>query len=144
MHYRLISPSRTRELLIEVKDPTLQQDEDQGHTQLFCIVSIRDLLTTSNQKHIIPLLSFSRTSKTTDESLTSQKQHHVSDIEEVSESRTVAEKSSCHYRYSNIVTYHRNNSEETKHTMGQTLRPNLIEATVTVQVTILPTFVSYY
>ena len=136
MHYRLISPSRTRELLIEVKDPTLQQDEDQGQTHLFCIVSIRDLLTTSNQKHIIPLLSFCRTSRTTDESLTSLEQHHVSDIEELSESRTVAEKSAFHYRYSNIITCHRNNSNANKQGMGQTYRPNIIEATVTIQVTI--------
>ena len=137
LHSRQISPSRTRELLIEVKDPALQNDNVEGHSHLFCIVSVRDLLTTSNQKHIIPLLSFCRTSRATDESLTSLEQHHVSDIEELSESRTVAEKSAFHYRYSNIITCHRNNSNANKQSMGQAFRPNIIEATVTIQVTIL-------
>ena len=136
LHCRLISPSRTRELLIEVKDPAHQQLDDYvGHSHLFCIVSVRDLLTTSNQKHIIPLLSFCRTSRTIDESRTSLKQHHVSDIEKLSESRTLAEKSS--YHYSNIITCHQNSAKENKQTMGKAGRRNGTEATVTIQVIVL-------
>ena len=127
-------------MLIEVKDPAHQQ-LDVGHSHLFCIVSVRDLLTTSNQKHIIPLLSFCRTSKTKDESLTSSlKQHHVSDIEKLSESRTLAEKSSYNYHYSNIITCRRNTSKDNKHTKSQTWRPNLTEATITIQVIISQPF----
>lgn len=125
-------------MLIEVKDPAHQQLYDYvGHSHLFCIVSVRDLLTTSNQKHIIPLLSFCRTSRAIDESLTSLKQHHVSDIENLSESRTLAEKSS--YHYSNIITCHRNTSKENKQTVGKACRRNGTEATVTIQVIVQTT-----
>lgn len=129
----LISPSRTRELLIEVKDPGMNKNSRKSHSHFFCIISVRDLLTTSNQKHVIPLLSFCRASKTSEEPLTPLTNQQVSDIDKLSDSIKVSEKPSYHYHYS-ASSCHQSLSEENTKMMNHTSYPNEIDATVTLQV----------
>ena len=130
----LISPSRTREILIEVKDPGTNENSRKSHSHFFCIISVRDLLTTSNQKHVIPLLSFCRASKTSAEALTPLTNQQVSDIDKLSDSIKVAEKPQYHYHYS-ASSCHQSLLEENAQIMNHTSQqPNVIDATVTLQV----------
>ena len=132
LNFRSISPSKTRELLIEIKDPTLNGKSkkdvvDPSH--FFCIISIRDLLTTSNQKHIIPLLSFRRSSAVTAEAeaIRTVKNQQVSATHKLPDV-SVAENTSYQYHY--LCDPCNQNSASVD---GKT-NPNMIEASITLQV----------
>ena len=130
INFRSISPSKTRELLIEIKDPTLNgKSKDVGPSHFFCIISIRDLLTTSNQKHIIPLLSFRRSSAVTAEAeaIRTFKNQQVSATHKLPDV-SVAENTSYQYHY--LCDPCNQNSTSVD---GKT-NPNMIEASITLQV----------
>ena len=100
-----------------------------GHSHFFCVISVRDLLTTSNQKHIIPLLSFCRNSEMTAGTMVTLANKQMSN--EIKQSDTnVAEKTDCHYHYSTNPCHH-NTFQEGKNDPAQ---HNIMEATITMQV----------
>ena len=134
-HSSFISPSRTREILIEVKDPsTIGKNQSGGHSHFFCVVSVRDLLTTSRQTHIIPLLSFCRPSQipTSETSKGSVNQHHVTCRGQLSENKVAAEKP-YHYHYSTHLC-HPNASDDNLQSVNHVENQNQIEASIIVKV----------
>ena len=130
INFRSISPSKTRELLIEIKDPMLDgKSKDVGPSHFFCIISIRDLLTTSNQKHIIPLLSFRRSSAVTAEAeaIRTVKNQQVSATHKLPDASD-AENTSYQYHYLCDLCNRNSTSVDGKN------NPNMIEASITLQV----------
>ena len=129
----LISPSRTRELLIEVKDPALIGSSKEGHSHFFCVISVRDLLTTSNQTHIMPLLSFCRPFNMTSDSMTPHTTNQRMSYADQMSDRNIAEKPFYHYHYS-TKPCHLNISGGDKQRVNHTAHHNVTEAAITIKV----------